>query len=63
MAPTGPPKFTAPLTAETKSGIALEPVSARVGKVKYHHLNPVIALPLASVPFDVVLEMKSRFWV
>jgi hypothetical protein len=51
-----PPKLTLPFVAETKSGIALEPVSASVGKVKFHHLKPSIWVPLESTPFGVPLE-------
>ena len=60
MAPKVPPKFTEPLVAETKSGMALAPVSVSVGKVKYHHLKPETARPLRSAPLRVPLEMKSR---
>src|SRR5450432_2893752 len=56
-APTVPPKFTAPLVAVTKSVIALAPLSASVGKVRSHHLKPVIALPLASLPLGVAVSM------
>ena len=57
-APAVPPKFTVPFVAVSKSGIAFAPLSTMVGKVKFHHLNPVIAAPVkGSEPFGVLLEM------
>src|ERR1700674_1151830 len=56
-APTVPPKFTPPLVAATNSGMELAPLVTSVGKVKSHHLKPMVGLPLASVPLAVALEM------
>src|SRR6266480_4614467 len=56
-APTVPPKFTPPLVAATNAGMALAPLVPSVGKVRSHHLKPMIGLPLASVPLAVALEM------
>src|SRR5215469_6269048 len=44
-APTVPPKLIAPLVAATKAAVALGPKLTVVGKVKSHHLKPVIGLP------------------
>src|SRR5215472_16159438 len=50
-APTVPPKSTAPPAAATKLVVAPLPRVIVVGKVKSHHLNPLIGLPLSSKPF------------
>src|SRR5215471_7474406 len=54
-APTVPPKFTAPAAA--KLVVAPPPKVTVVGKVKSHHLKPLIGLPLSSNPFASVSVM------
>jgi hypothetical protein len=40
-----------------KLAMAFVPLVTRVGKPKFHHLNPLIAVPLnGSLPFGVELE-------
>src|ERR1700740_510239 len=57
-APTVPPKFTEPLVASMKLGMAFAPLCTSVGKAKFHHLKPRIGAPLmGSLPFLVELEM------
>src|ERR1700730_9918348 len=56
-APTVPPKSTLPLVAEMKSAMAFVPLVNIVGYAKFHHLYPMMALPLASVPLAVAFAM------
>src|SRR5579863_3433322 len=55
--PTLPPKFTPPSVAARKALIAPVPLVSSVGKVKFHHLKPIMGLPVASVPLGVLAEM------
>src|SRR5215469_16924185 len=56
-APTVPPKLMTPAAAAAKLVVALLPKVTVVGKVKSHHLKPVIGLPLSSNPFASVAAM------
>src|SRR6516164_8107996 len=56
-APTVPPKLMAPPAAAAKLLVAPLPKVTVVGKVKSHHLKPVIGLPLSSKPFASVPAM------
>jgi hypothetical protein len=62
--PTAPPKVTAPSVADSKSPMELVPLSTMVGKVKFHHLKPVMAAPdCGSDPLAVPLEIKGSVTV
>src|ERR1700745_4143405 len=59
-APTVPPKLTPPLVAMTNCETAVLPLLSCVGKVRFHHLKPGMALPLASLPLAVLLAIYGR---